>query len=482
MNELRREPLPAWLAVVLVVGTSAAVLILEILAGRLLAPYVGVSLETYTGIIGTVLTGIAVGAWVGGYSADRVDPRRLLPMLLAGGGALAVATIPIVRMLGRTDEPHVVLLTALGFLPSATALSAVPPAVIKLQLSDLTATGRTVGRLSAYGTAGAIFGTFLSGFVLVRWAAVTTLVVAVGVALIVGGIALGLASRPRRPREVAATTALGLLAVAASSTINGPCHVQTRYYCASIVVDPERPTGRTLLLDDLRHSYVDLADPTHLEFWYARRVIDSVDATLPSGALDVAYIGGGGLSLPRYVRATRPGSRQTVFEIDNDLVRLVESQLQFDRRDDVAIDIGDGRLGLARLAEDSVDAIVGDAFGSRAVPWHLTTREFLSDVRRVLRPGGLYALNLIDTGAGAFLRAETATLAHVFQHVVVVLGAAAADGRRGNSVLLASDRPIDIARVDPQGGEVVGDVADLIRDATILTDDFAPVDQLLDEA
>ena len=91
------RPLPGWLAVVLVVGTSASVLVLEILAGRLLAPYVGVSLETYTGIIGTVLAGIAFGAWAGGQLADRFDPRRLLPLLLLLGGALAVATIPVVR-------------------------------------------------------------------------------------------------------------------------------------------------------------------------------------------------------------------------------------------------------------------------------------------------------------------------------------------------------------------------------------------------
>ena len=90
-------PLPGWLAILLVVGTSAAVLVLEILAGRLLAPYVGVSLNTYTGIIGTVLVGIAIGAWLGGVAADRFDPRRLIPLLLIVGGALAIATIPTVR-------------------------------------------------------------------------------------------------------------------------------------------------------------------------------------------------------------------------------------------------------------------------------------------------------------------------------------------------------------------------------------------------
>ena len=205
------RPLSGWLAIALVTGTSAAVLVLEILAGRLLAPYVGVSLETFTGIIGTILAGIAVGAWVGGVAADHVDPRRLLPVLLVLGGALAIATIPIVRVLGEGSGAggggaRILILTAFGFLPSATVLSAVPPAVIKLQLLDLASTGTTVGRLSAWSTAGALFGTFFTGFVLVSAAAVTTLIVAVGLVLIVAGVAMwvvdprGLDRRDAEPR------------------------------------------------------------------------------------------------------------------------------------------------------------------------------------------------------------------------------------------------------------------------------------------
>ena len=97
---VRLGGMPRFVAGALVFTTSAAVLILEILAGRLVAPYVGDSLETYSGVIGTVLAGIALGTWVGGWAADRVDPRRLIGPLLVGGGALAIASVPIVR-LGR---------------------------------------------------------------------------------------------------------------------------------------------------------------------------------------------------------------------------------------------------------------------------------------------------------------------------------------------------------------------------------------------
>jgi SAM-dependent methyltransferase len=483
------EPLPGWLAIALVTGTSAAVLVLEILAGRILAPYVGVSLETYTGIIGTVLAGIAVGAFVGGWLADRYDPRRVVPVLLVLGGALAIATLPVVRVLGGSvgsaGGPEILVLTAFGFLPSATVLSAIPPAVVKLQLRDLSTTGTTVGRLSAYGTAGAIVGTFLTGFVLVAWAAVTTLVVAVGLLLVAAGIGLWLFGHRRGPAEVLGASGLAAMSLVGVATIDTPCQTQTAYYCVAVLADPENASGRTLVLDDLRHSYVDLDDPADLRFWYIQRLVDGIDTIAPSGPLDIVHLGAGALTIPRYVRETRPGSEQVVLEIDPDLLGVAEAELGFVPGPDVRVDIGDGRLGMAALGSDSADVVVGDAFGSRAVPWQLATQEFVEDVHRVLRPGGLYAVNVIDAPALNFLRAEAATFAAVFEHVVVILGPGAVGGGSGNSVVLASDSPIDTAELagllaqSGLGGEVVPDTATFVDRARVLRDELAPVDQLI---
>jgi spermidine synthase len=497
------RPLSGWLAIALVTGTSAAVLVLEILAGRLLAPYVGVSLETFTGIIGTILAGIAVGAWVGGVAADHIDPRRLLPVLLVLGGALAIATIPIVRVLGDGSGSgggiRILVLTGFGFLPSATVLSAVPPAVIKLQLMDLASTGTTVGRLSAWSTAGALFGTFFTGFVLVAAAAVTTLIVAVGVALIVSGVAMWLGTRTASSAEMLGIGGLAVVSLIGVVTVDSPCETQTAYYCLSVVEDPDHDSGRTLVLDDLRHSYVDLADPTFLEFWYIRRIVDAIEAhaASPDGPIDAVYLGGGAFTVPRYVRATRPGSDQTILEIDGDLVDVVEERIDFDRRDDVEIIVGDGRLAVDDLADDSADVVVGDAFGSRAVPFHLATEEFLGDVARVVRDDGIYVANIIDGPDERFLRAEAATIAEVFEHVVVVRGPGIVTGRNGNSVVVASASPLNVESLaqrlatdaDPGEGpdpdRTVGEIltGDELRryldGATILTDDYAPVDQLI---
>lgn len=481
------RPYPHVLAVVLVTGTSAAVLVLEILAGRLLAPYVGVSLETYTAIIGTILAGIALGAWAGGTAADRTDPRGLIPLLLLVGGALAIASVPVVRLVGgdvgpgSTGAPSIVL-AALGFLPSAAVLSAVPPAVVKLQLRDLERTGTTVGNLSAWSTGGAIVGTFLAGYVLVAFAAVTTLIVTIGVLLVLSGVVMWLAKRVTPTTQMLSAGGVAVVAVVGVAVVEPPCDVQTAYYCVSIEPDPARPSGRVLVLDDLRHSYVDLDDPARLEFWYVRRFADAVDAYTEPGPLDVLSIGAGALTVPRWIEATRPGSGQTVLEIDPDLIDLVEQEFGLP---DAEVVTGDGRVGLRGVPDDSVDVVVGDAFGSRSVPWHLATREFVDDVERVLRPGGIYLLNVIDGAGEEFVRAEAATIRTALPHVAVMRGRFLVDGAAGNAVILASDHPFDPTAWDDarrsrgDDGALVDDVTEYLDGTSVLTDGFAPVDQLI---
>ena len=120
---------------------------------------------------------------------------------------------------------------------------------------------------------------------------------------------------------------------------------------------------------------------------------------------------------------------------------------------------------------------MGDAFGSLAVPWHLTTSEFLEDVDRVLKPGGLYALNLIDRAPLRFARAQTATLLQAFRHVAI----AGDVDRGGNLILLASQRPVTPPPSREENETVLtgAEVRGFAAGADVLTDAHAPVDQLL---
>ena len=478
-------------AILLVFGTSAAVLVLEILAGRLLAPYVGVSLETYTGIIGTCLAAIAVGTALGGRLADRLDARRLIGPSIVLGGALAWLSLPVLSALGPSSSEGpiaIVTLTTFAFFLPAAVLSAVSPMVAKLRLDDVAHTGEVVGSLSAAGTAGALCGTFLTGFVLVAAWPTRPIVIFVGAALVLTGVVVWFLMATSMPRRT--TTLLVVVGLAASAGLAAadptPCRWETAYFCANVEHDPRRPDGRILVLDTLRHSYVDLADPTHLEFRYMRLFADVVDVTAPDGrAVDALHLGGGGFTFPRYLAATRPGSRNRVLEIDAGLVRIAEDQLGLVQGPDLEVVVGDARLHLDELADDSHDLVVGDAFGGLSVPWHLTTEEVLVQVARVLRDDGTYVVNVIDGGPERFARAHAATMAAVFPHVVAVAPPTAPGGPPVNHVLVGSDEPIDeralAAAIDGRDGRLrTGqELHEWIGGARVLTDDLAPVDQLL---
>lgn len=478
--------MPQFLARSLVFATSAAVLILEILAGRLLAPYLGVSLEVFTGIIGVILAGISVGAWAGGRAADRNDPRRLIGPLLVAGGLTAIAAPLIIDLVGpatSTGALSIVILSFLGFFAPAAVLSAIPPIVVKIRLNSLQETGSVVGTYSAIGTAGAIFGTFVTGFVLITAFPTRPIVIVVGAILVAFGLALwaGRSFWTVTGPVVALVLLAGLVVL-----FDGPCQYETSYHCAEVVVDAERPSGRLLILDRGHNSYVDLDDPTHLEFRYIRVMVDVIDSEMPTGPLTALSIGGGGFTFPGYLHATRPGTEHVVLEIDPSLVDIGRTDLGFEDEAQVVID--DARRSIAQVPPGSVDVVIGDAFTGLTVPWHLTTVEFVEIIAEKLAPGGLYTVNVIDRPEARFARSEAATLAEVFEHVAIFAPADYFTGRRGgNYVLVGSDQPIDMERVrsalTARGGSEIGitgeELGRFIDDARPLIDDFAPVDQML---
>jgi len=236
---------------------------------------------------------------------------------------------------------------------------------------------------------------------------------------------------------------------------------------------------------------VNLADPTDLAFAYEQWLAaGTADMTLANPALDVVHVGGGGFSFPRYLAAADPGSRHTVLELDPAVLATAEQELGFTPSDQIGVRLGDARGSLRALPSDSADLVVGDAFGGRSVPWHLATSEFIADVDRVLRPDGRYVMNIIDGGDLRFVRAEAATLRTRFEHVALVTFGATLDSRveASNLVLVASHAPLDTAEIMVRVAAGTPNAAMLstpaqldsfTAGAPVLTDDFAPADQLL---
>lgn len=216
---------------------------------------------------------------------------------------------------------------------------------------------------------------------------------------------------------------------------------------ARLLPDIDRPRAWLLTVDDAPQSYVDLDDPGYLEFEYARRLAHVIDTMAgPGEAFEVLHLGGGAMSLPRYIAAQHPGAGQRVIEADRRLSELVREQLPPPAGSRITTEIEDARAALEDTAPGSVDIVIADVFGRDRIPAHLTTLEYARGVARVLRPGGLYAANLADAAPFGFLRSQCATFAEVFPERCLVAEPAVLRGRRfGNAVLVAGRAPLPVA-------------------------------------
>ncbi|MGC5000876.1 spermidine synthase [Streptomyces sp. DT203] len=231
---------------------------------------------------------------------------------------------------------------------------------------------------------------------------------------------------------------------------------------AELIPDRERPHAWTLTLDGAPQSHVDLDDPSHLSFAYQRRIGHIADLAAPAGQpLHVVHLGGGAFTLARYVAATRPRSTQQVVELDAALVQLVRRELPLDPQARIRVRSTDARAGLGKIPDDWADLVIADVFSGARTPAHLTSAEFLADVRRVLKPAGQYVANLADGPPLAHLRGQIATAATVFPELALAADPAVLRGRRfGNAVLLASALPLKVAELtrrvatDPHPGRV----------------------------
>ncbi|MEU4036558.1 spermidine synthase [Streptomyces collinus] len=218
---------------------------------------------------------------------------------------------------------------------------------------------------------------------------------------------------------------------------------------AQLIPDPDRPRAWTLLIDGAPQSHVDLDDPGHLSFEYQRRLGHVIDLVAPPGKpVHAVHLGGGALTLARYVAATRPRSTQQVVERDAALVQLVRRALPLDANARIRVRSADARDGLAKVPDGWADLVIADVFSGARTPAHLTSTEFLDEVRRALKPSGVYAANLADGPPLAHLRGQIATAAARFPELALIADPAVLRGKRfGNAVLAASDLPLPLAEL-----------------------------------
>ncbi|GAA1931665.1 fused MFS/spermidine synthase [Streptomyces sodiiphilus] len=249
---------------------------------------------------------------------------------------------------------------------------------------------------------------------------------------------------------------------------------------ARLLPDPDRPRGWELLLDGAPQSHVDLDDPARLSYAYQRRLGHVADLAGPPGRpLSVLHLGGGALTLARYIAVTRPRSAQQVAEPDTRLTQLVRRELPLPGGSRIRVRGADARAVLERTPQGWADLVVADVFEAARTPAHCTSAEFLDAVRGTLRHGGRYAANITDGPPLRHLRAQVATVLSRFPHVCLVSEPAVLRGRRfGNAVLMAGDTPLPhacLARrcaTDPQPARLLTgrELADFTAGAPVTTD------------
>lgn len=470
---------------------SADILVIEILAGRILAPYVGMSVYTWTAIISTILAGLTAGNWIGGYLSTgeaRTDCRRLgWIFILAAISTIAILLTarPLAAFVLQSTDHAVLAVTLLSagifFLPALFGGMAGPVVARAVLVLNPEREGRILGFVYAAGSAGAILGSVLSGFVLIPWfgSAQSTLIAA---ALLVLLGALWLFLSARRITGIAALLLLGTATAVTGQSWRDSCDRESALFCIRVVpLDAptvEQASVRGLVLDHLVHGVNVEGQPGALASPYVAQMHRAVLHLHPK-PVRAFFVGGGAYTLPR---AWAGALDVTVAEIDPVVTEVAADRLWLDPSA-MTILHEDARVALARQPEGAFDVIVGDAFKDVAAPFHLVTAEFNALVRSRLAPGGLYLLNLVDRVPDVrALKAVAATLRTAFPTVLVWKeGTAGTDvTARHTFVLAATDRTItaeDARQAALRGWQAYDSGSG--DGVTVLTDAHAPLEHLL---
>jgi spermidine synthase len=533
---MQREVIKANIVVFI---ASFCTLVIELVAGRIMAPYVGVSLYTWTSIIGVVLAGISIGAYLGGLIADRYPRASTLGWLLFFSGLGAFSISPLTNLIGGTQfqtslMSRILLITTIVFFLPSCLLGMISPVVVKLTLNNLQKTGNVVGKIYAFSTLGSILGTFATGFYLISWMGTRYILLSMGIILIISALVFG---GFFRSRKTVALFSLFLFLLALLPLIGFYVYAKTYpeeasfpasplesikqsycfafkppldetaylikesdYYTIKIKKSIKGSNGNpleSLVLDHLVHSYTDLKDPLYLEYEYIRMYEEMVRwQAKKRTSFKALFLGGGGYTFPRFIEAKYPNAEIHVVEIDPEITRMVKKYLGVSENTKIRSFNEDGRWFAMNCKEkQTYDFIFGDAFNDLSIPYHLTTKEFAMLLKGLLKPDGVLMANVIDSfKKGAFMPSYIRTLEEVFGKGNVHLLTLTSDYDHigiSTCVVVASPQKLDmddfVRKVKRTGGEMTSHVMpqdrlqEFLRDrySVILTDDYVPVDNLI---
>ncbi len=493
--------------------SGAAVMALELLGSRLLAPVFGNSIFVWGSLIGVVLAALSTGYYLGGKLADRRPDFHILSSVIFVAGILVLglpALAPIVFdssiSLGLGERYSPLLATTILLGPTSILLGMVSPYAIRLATKTVEKLGKASGNLYALSTMGSIAGTFITVFVLIPEFGVNKIIAAFGVILLVVSF-LGLGFR----MKVLVLLILAIMPLAAPYIVNRQLTVaaytlalgDTAYetdtpYHHLVVADSFDPTVqsyiRILILDDNFHSAMDLSDPDRTVFKYTDYF--HLGFLLNPNITRVLFIGGGGFTGPKIFLKHYPSIHVDVAEIDPEVIRVAERYFAVDPTNPrLHIYNDDGRIFLQKTTQ-KYDLVVLDAYSKTYVPFHLMTAEFFRELSNHLTPKGSVISNLISGISGdraKLLNAEINTMHLAFPNIYVFAVKGTSFQEPQNVIILATLLPNRLAEDDL---EHLASAISVVKNsaieeyianyfipetdnAPVLTDDFAPVETLL---
>jgi spermidine synthase len=490
--------------------SSFCMLVIEIVAGRILAPFVGVSLYTWTSIIGVVLAGISIGAYAGGKIADRYPHTKTLGWLLLIAGIATLSIAPVTNLVAAYGFKtslmmRIVIVTSLTFFVPSFIIGMISPVVVKLTLRNVETAGNVVGRIYAVSTLGSIIGTFTAGFFLISFMGTRNIIMTMGGILLITAIGSGFLFKSRKPALATFLFPVFFLwgiygyAFKPPVTSDTVLYKESDYYTIK-VKDVKSADGKTplrsLVLDNLVHSYVNTGDPLHIEYRYEKVYSDVLTWRFgKDAAFKSLTIGAGGYTFPRYMEVFYPNAALDVVEIDPEVTKISYDHLGLPKTTRIRSFNEDGRWFVMNSRE-KYDVVFFDAYNDLSIPYHLTTKEFAQMVKDRMNPNGVVLTNIIDNfQSGSFLPSYIKTLREVFGEKNVHLIAISPifeKIRISTFVVLATNGNLDINDFGSFMKKNRGDEADsaavpkeivnrLLEKnySVVLTDDYAPVDNLI---
>lgn len=515
--------------------SSAAIMMIELVAGRIIARHLGASVYTWTSVIGIVLAGIAVGNYIGGIIADKWANTRTLSLMFMCGSIMS----GLISVFDRFADDLSFLWTLswpmrvathvgiVFFLPTAF-LGTISPVIVKMALDLGRERGRTIGDIYAWGVVGSLVGTFLAGFFMIAALGSSGVVWLVACILALMAILYNKTSKPALGWGV---LSLVLAVLATSETeklrlagellmlrpVRSPAVIystESNYSYIEIVKLSKEKDFRGMHLDTLMHSQIEMDHPADFRYEYERVYAAITKRLRPSATkIDSLTIGGGGYVYPRFMNTRWPEGRTDVVEIDPEVTEAAMAAFGLPRDTTINCFHEDGRVFIDRMLDAKksgkpypmYDFIYCDAVNDYSVPYQLTTLEYMKKVHELIRPDGAYLMNMIDIyetedgKGGLFLGSIITTMKQVFPYVNVF-----AEGQRltnedgtpnkpiralrSTYIVSGTNQPFDTSNLGPlfapdckifAASET--DIQNVQQRAgqLVLTDAYAPVENLL---